>query len=670
MLCAAIGLWAACVLPAFAEPPVTLASGYVTDMADVLGGDTARVEAALEQLNEDHNVQLFVVFVDTFDSMGSQAWTDAAAEANGLGLNDMLLAIAVLDRQYAWSVDADFKLTDAELEDVAASDIEPHLQDDDWAGAAIAAADGYGDALAAADGGSHGTDGETDGGTGASAGPSFLGCCLPVILLAIGGGLVTFFVSRKRRAGSPVGVSAGDAAPSTKELETKAGKLLVDVDDALQTSEQEIGFAEAEFGATAVQEYRTVLDEAKKGIAEAFRIQQQMYDAHPEPEATKREMLQSIIAIASAADGRLDEKAEGFAGLRDLAGRADEALAAMTKRLDAVQAALPAASATLAGLKDAYLASALGEVADDDVQATELLAFARSSADKASGAITAGDRGAAALSIRAAEDAVAQAERLLAAVSAASDGLAKARQDAGTEVAALERSAASAESQGTAEFTALAASARSVAAQARAALAAPPLDPLAQLTAIRAAALQLENAFGAARDAAARLEAWRAYMTGALKSTRERIASVEAFVSTRRGAIGPEARSNLEEARARMASAETLAGSNPEQAHADVQAAQQYAEAAAKCAQADVAAYERTAYSGVPRTSDTGGVNAGAIIAGTVLAGVLRDVITDSGGGFSGGGGGFSPGSFGGSGHRGGGGGFGGGGHRGGGGRF
>lgn len=660
-----------------AAAPVTLGSGYVTDEVGALDGDAARVEAALEQLNEDHNVQLFVVFVDSFDGMDSQEWTETTFDENGLGLNDILLAVAVEDRQYWVAVESGFPLPDAEMDDVAVNSIEPELQNDNWAEAVIAGAEGYGDALGASGGSSGGAT------SGSLAGLSFLGCCLPLILLLAGGGLIAFFVSRRRRSGAAPGAAAptGDDALSTKELETKAGRMLVEVDDALKTSEQELGFAEAEFGAKAIEEYQTALADAKKSVGEAFRIQQEVYDAHPETEQVKREMLKRIITLAGTADAALDAKAESFAELRDLAGRAEAALAAVTKRADALEAALPAVRDRLAQLKTAYLPSALGEVADDDEQAAGLLTFTRTAITDATAAIAAGERSEAALDIRGCEDAVAQAERLLAAVASADGQLAQAQEALRGETSALEQAAAAAESQRSPELASLAAAARQTVAAARAAMAASPLDPLVQLAAVRASSAQLNSALSAARDAAARMQAERAAALAAVRTARDRITSAEAYIVTRRGAIGIQARSSLEEAKARLASAETLVEGDPGKALADAQAAQQYADAAARYAQADVSGYSPDPYAGTPGSPPRSGMpDLGTVIVGSILADVLGNVISGGGGGFSGGsrgsssrsfGGGFSSRSFGGSGHRGGGGSFGGGGgHRGGGGKF
>ena len=133
---------------ALAEAPFRIAS-QLEDRSGVLGGQTGDVLFALEDLYEAEKVQLWVVFVDTFAGVGSVDWADQTADLSDLGLNDALLAVAVEDRAYAYSVDMDFPLTEGEMNEVMVSWVEPALVDNDWAGAAIAAVEGMTVALSA-----------------------------------------------------------------------------------------------------------------------------------------------------------------------------------------------------------------------------------------------------------------------------------------------------------------------------------------------------------------------------------------------------------------------------------------------------------------------------------------------------------------------------------------
>ena len=122
-----------------AEPPGDLAD-EITDTAGVLGGDRGDVQAALDRLAADTEYQLFVAFVDTFGDLDARGWTDATVDVARLGDDDVLLAVAVQDRAYDLSVGQN-DLTDDQIDAVQA-DVEDRLREDDWAGAAIAAADG------------------------------------------------------------------------------------------------------------------------------------------------------------------------------------------------------------------------------------------------------------------------------------------------------------------------------------------------------------------------------------------------------------------------------------------------------------------------------------------------------------------------------------------------
>ncbi|MDG4865438.1 TPM domain-containing protein, partial [Streptomyces sp. T-3] len=145
----AVGWLLPTVGTARAEDPVTLSrSGQITDKAGALGDRTNEVSKALTKLYDDRGMQLFVTYVRDFSGRSAQSWADATARRNGLGLNDVLLAIATRDRQYAYYVDQGSRLTDAQLADVAQQAIVPTLRQNDWAGAAIGAANGYDAVLA------------------------------------------------------------------------------------------------------------------------------------------------------------------------------------------------------------------------------------------------------------------------------------------------------------------------------------------------------------------------------------------------------------------------------------------------------------------------------------------------------------------------------------------
>ena len=128
--------------PAVGEPPLYLGT-QITDQVGALTADgRAQVGAALDELNRENQIQLFVVYVDSFDGAAGQDWAADTAERSQLGDRDVLLAVAVGDRAYGTSVAQALPVSDNRLGEIEARDVEPRLAADDWAGAAVAMADG------------------------------------------------------------------------------------------------------------------------------------------------------------------------------------------------------------------------------------------------------------------------------------------------------------------------------------------------------------------------------------------------------------------------------------------------------------------------------------------------------------------------------------------------
>src|SRR5690606_21325172 len=125
--------------PAAAEPPFYL-EGPVTDEAGVLdGGEVGDIEDAVTELQEERGVDLFVVYVDTFDGMDRESWAQETISTSDLGTDDVLLAVAVEDRNYCLCGDTT-TISEEGLQSVSTQDVEPELRQDNWAEAAVAAA--------------------------------------------------------------------------------------------------------------------------------------------------------------------------------------------------------------------------------------------------------------------------------------------------------------------------------------------------------------------------------------------------------------------------------------------------------------------------------------------------------------------------------------------------
>ncbi|MFQ1003301.1 TPM domain-containing protein [Modestobacter sp. SSW1-42] len=661
---------------AHAEQPVRLTQP-VTDPAGVVG-DTAAAEDAIERLRAQEGIRLYAVFVDTFDGLDRQDWADATAETSGLGADGVVFAVAVDPsvRSYAVSLDQRSPISDAQLRDVLGSDVQPALESSDWSGAVVALADG----LAGGGGSATGTGSAGASSSGGGGG----GAALAVVagVAVVGGGGYLLVRNRRRRSATAAqetaAARAADPFPdeTTEQLTFRASGALLDLDEAARTSSVELDLARAQYGDEPVAGFAEALAQSQTELQQAFALRQQLDDEVPEDEPTTRRMLAEILRLTGAADARLDAQAEAFDRLRDLERNAPQALDQLAPQVGALEQRLPQEERRLADLRSRYADSALAPVAGNVDQARALLAAAGAEIDDARGQLSAGTPGMAVASLRTAEDAVAQTGTLLDAIGrlaadldAAPGRLATVRAETQQDLAEA-RSLLAGQGVDSGELPGLVARAEAALAAADAAPAGQRYDPLATLRQLEEADIALDRALGTARDAATRARRAAAALDQTLLTARSAIDAAGDFISTRRGAVGPEARTRLAEAQRRLDAAVTAGPADPEAALAEAQQAATLAQHALDLARSDVDQWSGGGYGGGPGYAPgpvqpgyggRPGVDLGSLVLGGIL---LGGGGRGRGGGFSGGG--FGGGGFGGGGFGGGGlgGGFGGGGGR------
>ncbi|MFF2195056.1 TPM domain-containing protein [Streptomyces sp. NPDC058157] len=664
-----------------AEDPVALEQGQITDRVGALGDRRAAVTAALERLYSDRRIQLFVAYVHDFSGRSPQSWADATAQKNGFGQDDVLLAVATGTRQYAYSADVDSGFTQAQLTDVARTAIEPALRQNDWAGAAIGAADGYDAVL----GGKRVpvpaiTPGPANpgGGVAQGEGGGVGDYVLPVVAVGAAGALGAYALSRRRkRGGGAGGRGTATAHPGWEgrraepaplpEVDARARTLLVETDDAVRTSTEELGFAAAQFGDEAVTSFTAAVEYAKGELTQAFRLRQQLDDAHPEDDATRRRMLEEVLARCAEANRRLDAESAAFDRLRDLVKNAPQALAAVEARFRELTGRTTTAAATLTALAARYADSASAPVASHAEQAEDRLLFATTSLGEARAALDGGDGGRAAVHVRAAEGAVDQAATLVDAVERRAQELAEAAGKLPGALTETETDLADARGlltgttagSSTADLRGRIGRAESVLADVRREEAAGRYDPIDALRRVEEADAALDEALAGAREQESGRRRAAALLEQAQWSARSAIGAAADYVTTSRGAVGSEARTRLAEAQRRLERSAALADGDPAGALAQAQRADSLAREAQGLAEQDVRAY-RNPYAGQRAGGGRGGAVLGGIILGELLRGGGRGGFGGGGGGFGGGGGGFGgggggsgPGSFGGEGTRG-----------------
>ncbi len=253
---------------------------------------------------------------------------------------------------------------------------------------------------------------------------------------------------------------------------------------------------------------------------------------------------------------------------------------------------------------------------------------------------------AAALAARAVEEAISQAEKLLDAIQRAKKDLHQARASIDAILTELEQDVAEAKAvveaskdmRGEGYLPGLIARAETAMASTRREIDAPRPNPVAILHLLERSAAKLQEALAEVRDSHQRNQRARSVLDQSLFTARSEVASAEDFISTRRGAIGREARTRLAEAQRHLEAAYALADTDPQAALTEAQQANMLAEQAGALAIADVEEWEGG-------EMWTGGGYSGGM-GGAVLGGILVSSVF-SGGGF-GGMSGRIPGSFGG----------------------
>ena len=620
------------------DPPLRL-NGYVTDRANALNaGQLDDVQSAVEDLYTARRIRLWVVFVDDFSGQTGVQWAQQAMRINNFQPDqDAVLAVATRDRDYALLAGTGI-LSDADQASIRRNSVEPALSEQDWAGAATAAAKGLMSTP--------------------STGVSWVGFAIVLAVFALAVLALVLWrrrSGRKRREAEFAAAQRVDPADpralatlSIDALDDLSKSIVVEVDNAVRTSDNELSLAVQEFGATDTAPFTQAVTSAKTALTQAFNVRQTLDDAIPETPDQRRDLLTRVIVAASRADRELDAQRDAFHALRDLVINAPDRLDGMTRQMVDLTARIEPAGQTLAALHSQFSDTALTSVAGNVDTAKQRLAFADQniSQGRALVARPAGSQAGLVDAIRAAESALGQARTLLDSVDSAATDINRASASLPAAIADIENGIDSAATQlaradvpHATELRAAHDAAAAALAHAQSAGAADPLGASTQLAEADSRLDRLLETVNEELEAAARLA--RAF-DQALFSAQSRVRSVSDFIDTRRGSIGPDARTRLSEAMRQLEAAQASKSTNLAEAIQYANGAATLAAQAQSMANSDLAAAQRT-YTGGGYGRGGGG-NMGAVLGGIIIGNIL------SGGMGGGGGGGWSSTSFGGSG--------------------
>jgi predicted nucleic acid-binding Zn-ribbon protein len=628
-----------------ADPPFRL-SDYVTDNANALSGSgLSSVQSAVQNLYNSRQVRLWVVYVDSFSGQAAETWARNTRRISDFQDEDAILAVATADRAYALLV-PDAATGGVDVDTLRRNDVEPALRRGDWAGAAVAAANGL------------------DRPASSSAGGiSWVGLVAILAVIAIAVLVLLWWRGRRRRKRREAEFAAAQrvdpadpnalASVSIDALDDLSRSIVVDVDNAVRTSDNELALAVEEFGEKDTAPFTAAVAEAKKTLSQAFNVRQILDDAVPETPQQRRDLLTRVIVAAARADQALDAQRAAFQQLRDLLINAPTRLDSLTQQMVDLTARLEPAQQTMTGLRSQFADTALTAVAGNVETAKQRLSFADQNITNARTLVARpSDRqGGLVDAIRAAESALGQARTMLDAVDSAATDINRAVAGLPAAIADIQagiNQAAGQLAQGNVPHATELGAARDAAVKAvttaQSTGSADPLGAFTQLTQADAELDRLLATISQEREATERLT--RAF-DQALFTAQSRVRSVSDYIDTRRGTIGPEARTRLSEAVRQLEAAQAKRTTNLSEAIAHANGASMLAAQAQTMANADVSNAQRS-FTGGGYGGGGGGGNMGAVLGGIIIGNILSGALRGGIGG-SVGGGGWSSTTFGGS---------------------
>ncbi len=661
----------------------------VTDDAGVLSsGTAASIQSAFDRVQSTSGVQPWVWYVDTTNGADPGMFATDTARASGLGGADLLLVIAMQDHAFGYWKGPSVPMTDADVSLLLSRTLPVQLRANDPGAAALDFASGLAAALtsgAATVAPSVPAEASTPSGAGvpvtptstpASTPDATLPTLLAIVLILLGAAFVAWWLATHREA---TGNAPGHAAPddlwrmSPKDLEALANSLLVQTDDAVRDSDQELGFAQAQFGDEPAAPFADALAAARLDLNGAFTIRQQLDDATPETPVQRRQMVEQLVRACRSAQSRLDDQQERFAQLRALQQAAPGIIEALPAQAGALETRAAAAAQDMAHLQE-FADADWQAVAPNLDEATKRIAAVRAAVDAGRAAVQANELPKVAAAAQAGQDALAQGGRFLDAIDALAQQLDAARAAVDAQLVTAEQDIARAKQaagDGSVDpsIGGRVSQAEGLLAEARTALDPPKPDVTAALDKARQAEKVAEDVFARIRSAQQAAAQLAAHLDSSLQTAQAAVTRASGLVTTRRGGIGSDPRTKVAEAQRHLDQANALAQADPPGAIREADAASQLAAQAEALAQRDYGGWNDP-WQGGGGGRGGGAANSGTDVAGAIIGAIIGGMLSGGGrhggGPFGGFGGGWGGGMGGGGGRGSGGGGSGGGGFEGG----
>ena len=572
---------------AYADSPVTITS-TVTDPHSFLSDSQAQSASQSLSKLKSGGLDAYVVLVTDFSDQAPVKWCEAAGTKSGLSNSSLVLVIATEQRVAATCGNTDQKgiADSAVVSAFAAAKTELGKANPLDADTVVSAIQAYSSSLKASQ--SSGstikkstTPTKTRAAKSSSSSTSsssafplssiilfvFFLILLPIILIT------AIVRSQRKTRKTVVGTQEQQRVQSTLDL----ARMLLDADDVVRASEDEIEFARAQFGPDAVASFSSAIDNARALVSRGFALQRGNEDGS-NPVSTQE--MNDFINRLNAAMNQLVQERQSFTERRNKEANIGEQVSDLLDSIAQTRNQISQAEMDLQTLKLAYSAKAIASLIGRPDQARALLDQAETSAKEALAAQQSGQNAYETLEV--ARRALALARHQLESITQAPDQLARSSELLTAAIGSItsDISDVTRLKADPVAFKPLVDSAQAAISGGHAAQNGHG-DPLAALESLRLAEAALDEALAPLRSAEERAQRAQSGIDALLSQADSEVARANQHITSHGSLVGFDARSQLSFARSALQNAHSFHNQgNDESAAAQARTAITYAQAA------------------------------------------------------------------------------------------
>lgn len=544
--------------PALAEPPVEIDS-IVTDTTNTLGGrDITAVEEASEKLRKNTGLTFYLVVVKTFESpTDGFEWAGASVQRSQLGESDVVLYVGEDVREYGLSIDHSVDISDSDRREIENS-MYQDIASGRYTAAAVLAAGMLEDAIRRDE-----IAAERAAAISTTLGVGAVGTA------ALGG---TMYVAGRRRKKNRAEAEAARRAASFKERSDHAGSELVRMDNLIRSSEEELQFAQAQFGSEATEAFAEAVSTAKARAQQAFALQAKLFDHIPDTEAEQDQWLEEIVELTQTTGDELSEQQAVFVKLQQRQSQVPQLVSALEQRLPAVRERAGKVKQWSDTLEATLDAEAITPIRSDLDQSERMIALFEEELENARSGWDAGEQGAAVVDVTDAESALKQATDLLDALEQARERILDAPAAIGAKLRNAEQLLGQLQSLERREAAVIDADERATMSKARADLDAVSAlngayrNPIHITSKLATVEDSLQRILNESLDEKTKLDQARASLSEMLSDARVEIGSTERYINSYRGGLSSAPRARLAQAQSQLERAQAVQVDDPVQA--------------------------------------------------------------------------------------------------------